>query len=198
MPFSTSACFNAIDITKDAFSNPHSGIIDIASAHKLTITRSLNVTDGSFSASFITQSESDNDFPSDVRISRSSFSYKLTDWSSFFTLFTSLFAALKNPEALAENAVLIASLLFTLPLIKKKWEEAEVEVFMKVCVFPLVVFDCKDALGCFSTKGFVALLLLFLKELDEEETVSRHDIFALPLVDGKHSTIVSLFFALFK
>ena len=83
------------------------------------------------------QSESDNDFPSDVQFSRSSFSYKLTDWSSFFTLFTSLFAALKNPEALAENAVLIASLLFTLPLIKKKWEEAEVEVsYRKFAVAP--------------------------------------------------------------
>ena len=117
MPFSTKACFKAMDITNDAFSNPHSGIIDIASAHKLTITRSLNVTDGSFSASFITQSESDNDFPSEVQFSRSSFSYKLTDWSSFFTLFTSLFAALKNPEALAENDVLIPSSLFLLLLL---------------------------------------------------------------------------------
>ena len=113
--FSINACFKASDMTKEAFSNPHSGIIDIASAHKLTITLSRNVTEGSFKASFITQSESDSDFQSEVRISLSSFSYSLIDWSSFFTLLTSLFAALKNPEALAEKFVLkylFRSLLF--------------------------------------------------------------------------------------
>jgi hypothetical protein len=173
-------------------------MIDIASAHTLTITRSLNVTDGSFSASFITQSESDNDFPSAVRISLSSFSYKLTDWSSFFTLFTSLFAALKNPEALAENDTLIASLLlnfaphFEWKLREEEEEEerdknttdgsAEFEAKV-VCVPPLFAeVDFELA------KAFVLPRLLFL--LSEEYASSRDDdAFALPLVDGKLSIV---------
>jgi hypothetical protein len=167
-----------MDITNDAFSNPHSGIIDIASAHKLTITRSLNVTDGSFSASFITQSESDNDFPSDVRISRSSFSYKLTDWSSFFTLFTSLFAALKNPEALAENDVLIPSSLFLLllPIIEvlklfreeeEREEEDEEEEVKEVFCVPLIFADDDFELA---DEAFIpSRPLLFLNEEEKEE-----------------------------
>jgi hypothetical protein len=188
-----------MDITNDAFSNPHSGIIDIASAHKLTITRSLNVTDGSFSASFITQSESDNDFPSEVRISRSSFSYKLTDWSSFFTLFTSLFAALKNPEALAENDVLIPSSLFLLLLLpievlklfreeeEREDEEEEVkEVFCVPLIFAEDDFELVD-------EAFIpSRPLLFLNEEEKEEKTlllprDNDNTFGLPLVDGKHS-----------
>ena len=186
-------------MTKDAFSNPHSGMIDIASAHTLTITRSLNVTDGSFSASFITQSESDNDFPSAVRISLSSFSYKLTDWSSFFTLFTSLFAALKNPEALAENDALVAFLLLSFaPHFEWKLREEEEEEEERdknttdgsaeneakvVCVPPLFAeVDFELA------KAFVLPRLLFL--LSEEYASSRDDdAFALPLVDGKLSIV---------
>ena len=186
-------------MTKDAFSNPHSGMIDIASAHTLTITRSLNVTDGSFSASFITQSESDNDFPSAVRISLSSFSYKLTDWSSFFTLFTSLFAALKNPEALAENDALVAFLLLSFaPHFERKLREEEEEEEERdknttdgsaeneakvVCVPPLFAeVDFELA------KAFVLPRLLFL--LSEEYASSRDDdAFALPLVDGKLSIV---------
>ena len=164
-----------MDITNDAFSNPHSGIIDIASAHKLTITRSLNVTDGSFSASFITQSESDNDFPSEVRISRSSFSYKLTDWSSFFTLFTSLFAALKNPEALAENDVLIPSSLFllllpiieVLKLFREEEEREENEEEVKVFCVPLIFADDDFELA---DEAFIpSRPLLFLNEEEKEE-----------------------------
>jgi hypothetical protein len=165
-----------MDITNDAFSNPHSGIIDIASAHKLTITRSLNVTDGSFSASFITQSESDNDFPSEVRISRSSFSYKLTDWSSFFTLFTSLFAALKNPEALAENDVLIPSSLFLLLLLpievsklfrEEEEEEEEEEEVKEVFCVPLIFADDDFELA---DEAFIpSRPLLFLNEEEKEE-----------------------------
>jgi hypothetical protein len=165
-----------MDITNDAFSNPHSGIIDIASAHKLTITRSLNVTDGSFSASFITQSESDNDFPSEVRISRSSFSYKLTDWSSLFTLFTSLFAALKNPEALAENDVLIPSSLFLLLLLpievsklfreEEEREEEEEEVKEVFCV-PLIFAD--DDFEVADEAFIPSRPLLFLNEEEKEE-----------------------------
>ena len=188
-----------MDITNDAFSNPHSGIIDIASAHKLTITRSLNVTDGSFSASFITQSESDNDFPSDVRISRSSFSYKLTDWSSFFTLFTSLFAALKNPEALAENDVLIPSSLFLLLLLpievlklfreEEEREDEEEEVKEVFCV-PLIFAD--DDFELVDEAFIPSRPLLFLNEEEKEEKTlllprDNDNTFGLPLVDGKHS-----------
>tara|TARA_B100001175_G_scaffold241132_1_gene207469 strand:- start:2232 stop:2813 length:582 start_codon:yes stop_codon:yes gene_type:complete len=188
-----------MDITNDAFSNPHSGIIDIASAHKLTITRSLNVTDGSFSASFITQSESDNDFPSEVRISRSSFSYKLTDWSSFFTLFTSLFAALKNPEALAENDVLIPSSLFLLLLLpievlklfreEEEREDEEEEVKEVFCV-PLIFAD--DDFELVDEAFIPSRPLLFLNEEEKEEKTlllprDNDNTFGLPLVDGKHS-----------
>jgi hypothetical protein len=175
-------------------------MIDIASAHTLTITRSLNVTDGSFSASFITQSESDNDFPSAVRISLSSFSYKLTDWSSFFTLFTSLFAALKNPEALAENDTLIASLLLSFaPHLEWKLREEEeeeeeerdknttdgsAEVEAKVVCVPPLFAEVNFELA----KAFVLPRLLFL--LSEEYASSRNDdAFALPLVDGKLSIV---------
>ena len=91
-------------------------------------------------------------------------------------MFTSLFAALKNPEALAENDVLIPSSLFLLLLLpievlklfreEEEREEEEEEVKEVFCV-PLIFAD--DDFEVADEAFIPSRPLLFLNEEEKEE-----------------------------